>query len=92
MGADIGPITEEEILFTTIIGMCGLLISALIIGSAGSALYNMDSGNQEKRSNLEGISAYLKKVERVSLLLFRPFLFYSKTQLEMKTKIPNLCI
>jgi hypothetical protein len=61
VGCDIAPIRADEILLTTAVGMCGLLISALIIGSAGSALYNMDNAGAENRANLEGISAYLTK-------------------------------
>jgi len=61
VGSDISPIRPDEILLTTAVGMCGLIISAIIIGSAGSALYNLDSSNAEKRSNLEGINTYLKK-------------------------------
>lgn len=61
VGSDIAPIRSDEIILTITVGMFGLMITALIIGSAGSALYNMDSAGAEKRSNLEGISAYLTK-------------------------------
>jgi hypothetical protein len=61
VGASVAPIRIDEIIMTTVVGMFGLLISALIIGSAGSALYNMDFVGAAKRSNLESINAYLTK-------------------------------
>jgi hypothetical protein len=61
VGGSVAPIRADEIIMTTVVGMFGLLISALIIGSAGSALYNMDFVGAAKRSNLESINSYLRK-------------------------------
>ena len=61
IGRDIMPVTFMEHMFSTSMIVVGVLMYAVIIGSASSALANLDSGNAEKRQKMEAIKQYMRQ-------------------------------
>lgn len=60
IGDDISPKTIDEVLFTSVTTVIGLLMYSIIIGSASSALQNMDSAGAERRRTLDKVTDYLR--------------------------------
>ena len=61
IGRDIMPVTFAEHIFSTAMIVIGVLMYAVIIGSASSALANLDSGNAERRQKMEAIKQYMRQ-------------------------------
>ena len=59
IGWDISPETPSEVYFTTVAIVTGLLMYAIIIGSASTLLSNLDVVQQERKRKLDEIRAYL---------------------------------
>ena len=59
IGWDISPETPSEVYFTTVAIVTGLLMYAVIIGSASTLLSNLDVVQQERKRKLDEIRAYL---------------------------------
>ena len=60
IGGDINPKSQIEVAFTTVVTIVGLMMYSLIIGSASSALANMDSTATQRRQTLDKVSAYMR--------------------------------
>ena len=60
IGDDIIPKTQLEVSFTSSMVVVGLMMYSLIIGSASSALANMDSTATQRRQTLDKVSAYMR--------------------------------
>jgi len=60
IGDDIVPKEDGEVLFTAIVAVIGLIIYSVIIGSASSALQNMDSAGAARRQTLDKVTDYLR--------------------------------
>jgi CRP-like cAMP-binding protein len=60
IGDDINPKSQIEVAFTTAMTVVGLMMYSLIIGSASSALANMDSTATQRRQTLDKVSAYMR--------------------------------
>ena len=60
IGDDIIPNTDQEVIFTIGMTIVGLLVYSIIIGSASSALANMDSTASLRRQTLDKINEYLR--------------------------------
>jgi hypothetical protein len=61
IGRDIVPVTWVEHFVSTIMILLGVLMYAVIIGSASSALSSLDSDSTEKRNKLDGINEYMRQ-------------------------------
>ena len=53
--------TWEEHIFSSVLIVLGVMMYAVIIGSASSALANLDSGNAERRQKLDSINQYMRQ-------------------------------
>jgi len=60
IGGDINPKSQYEVAFTTGVTIVGLMMYSLIIGSASSALANMDSTATQRRQTLDKVSSYMR--------------------------------
>ena len=60
IGIDIVPVTNGETAFTTLVIIFGLVWYSILVGSAASALQNVDSASAKKREKLEKIREFLK--------------------------------
>lgn len=60
IGDDIMPKEDVEVVFTILMTIVGLLVYSIIIGSASSALANMDSTASMRRQTLDKINEYLR--------------------------------
>eukprot|EP00753_Platysulcus_tardus_P010889 PLAT3132.1.p1 GENE.PLAT3132.1~~PLAT3132.1.p1 ORF type:complete len:918 (+),score=369.32 PLAT3132.1:19-2772(+) len=60
IGDDISPVTDIEIMFTTGMTLVGLILYSVIIGSASSALANMDSTSTRRKQTLDRVTEYLR--------------------------------
>eukprot|EP00948_MAST-09A_sp_MAST-9A-sp1_P002039 g2039.t1 len=60
IGDDISPKTDTELLFTSISTVIGLIMYSVIIGSASSALQNMDSASKERREFMDRLNDSLR--------------------------------
>ena len=61
IGRDIMPVTYLEHVFSIIMIIVGVVMYAVIIGSASSAVTNLDAGNAAKKEKVEGINRYLRQ-------------------------------
>ena len=61
VGNDIIPLTNAETVYTLITTIIGLIIYAVIIGSASSAFQNMDSITKVRKTVLETVEKSLKR-------------------------------
>lgn len=61
IGGDIVPKHGRETAFTVGLVIVGLMLYAVIIGSAASALSNMDASSVKRRERIDRINAYLKE-------------------------------
>ncbi len=60
IGNDIIPKSNMEIVFTVSMTIIGLMMYSVIIGSAASALQEMDTASTERRQKLDEITNYLR--------------------------------
>ena len=60
IGNDIKPKSDTEVMFTTFMAVLGLVVYAVIIGSASSALQNMDADASMRREVLESASNFMQ--------------------------------
>lgn len=60
IGNDIKPKSDTEVMFTTFMAVLGLVVYAVIIGSASSALQNMDADASTRREVLESASNFMQ--------------------------------
>jgi hypothetical protein len=60
IGADIKPKSVPEFVFTSVVAMVGLMVYAVIIGSASSALQNMDMDAANRRQILEAATSFMR--------------------------------
>ena len=80
IGWDIHPGTPTQVYFTTVAIVTGLLMYAIIIGSASTLLSNLDVVQQERKRKLDEIKAYLShrkvgKQLREEIFEFYEYLF-----------------
>jgi hypothetical protein len=70
IGWNIEPSTPIQVFFSTASIMIGVVLQAVIIGSASSALANFDMLQARKRERMEEINAYLRhrRVPQVTIL------------------------
>lgn len=61
IGRNVQPSTFWEHVVSIIMIIIGVIMFALIVGSASSLLGNLDSGNAAKRMKLESIQSYLRQ-------------------------------
>ena len=60
IGNDIIPKSNMEIVFTVSMTIIGLMMYSVVIGSAASALQEMDTASTERRQKLDEITNYLR--------------------------------
>jgi voltage-gated potassium channel len=60
VGDDIAPKSNMEIGFTVFMAVIGLMMYSIVIGSASSALQNMDTAATERRQTLDRITQYMR--------------------------------
>jgi CRP-like cAMP-binding protein len=60
IGNDIIPKSNMEIMFTVSMTIIGLMMYSVIIGSAASALQEMDTASTERRQKLDEVTNYLR--------------------------------
>ena len=60
IGYDIIPVTNIEVFFTWVMIFCGLIVYSLVLGSAASALQNIDSETAHKQRTIERVTGYLR--------------------------------
>jgi CRP-like cAMP-binding protein len=60
IGDDIVPKSQVEVFFTGFMVIVGLMMYSLIIGSASSALANIDSTATQRRQTLEKVNAFMR--------------------------------
>lgn len=60
IGDDISPKSQVEVFFTAFMVIVGLMMYSLIIGSASSALANIDSTATQRRQTLEKVNAFMR--------------------------------
>ncbi|KAA0152025.1 hypothetical protein FNF29_04140 [Cafeteria roenbergensis] len=60
IGGDIIPRSTLEVFFTAFMVIVGLMMYSLIIGSASSALANIDSTATQRRQTLEKVNAFMR--------------------------------
>lgn len=61
IGYDIVPRNSREVTFTMALVVVGLLLYAVIIGSAASALSNMDAPSVRRRKRIDTINSFLRE-------------------------------
>ena len=61
IGRDVEPVTSLEHIFSIIWIVLGVVMNAIIIGAASSALQNLDAGGAERREKLENITRYMRQ-------------------------------
>ena len=76
IGWDIIPSTSLQIVFTTFAIVTGLLIYAIIIGSASTLLANIDSIESERRSKMNEVKSLLRNRHVPKTLSAEIFEFY----------------
>jgi len=60
IGDDISPKSDTEVIFTTVMAVLGLVVYAVIIGSASSALQNLDADAAVRREVLESATNFMR--------------------------------
>ena len=60
IGYDIIPTTSVEVAFTWVMVFVGLVVYSLVLGSAASALQNINSESAHRQRTMERVGAYLK--------------------------------
>lgn len=60
IGDDIKPHSNLEVLFTIVVAVIGLIVYAVIIGSASSALLEIDAAAADRRDTVERAMAYMR--------------------------------
>lgn len=55
------PETTVEVAFTIVCVLVGIIMNAYVIGSAGSALQNLDAEKNQRRQQLDRIITYMKR-------------------------------
>lgn len=60
IGRNINPTTFWEHVVTIVMIIIGVLMFALIIGSASSLLNNLDAGSASRRMKMESINLYMR--------------------------------
>jgi CRP-like cAMP-binding protein len=60
IGADIPPRSQLEVFFTCLMVIVGLMMYSIIIGSASSALANIDSTATHRRQTLDKVNAFMR--------------------------------
>ena len=61
IGRDIEPVTPLQHIFSIIWIILGVIMYAVFIGAASSALQNLDAGTAERREKLENITRYMRQ-------------------------------
>ena len=76
IGCDIIPHTPLQVVFTTVAIVTGLLIYAIIIGSASSLLASMDTAESDRRTKMNEVKSLLRNRHVPSGLSSEIFEFY----------------
>ena len=76
IGWDIIPSTSLQIVFTTFAIVTGLLIYAIIIGSASTLLANIDSQESERKNKMNEVKSLLRNRHVPKMLSSEIFEFY----------------
>lgn len=58
--AGTNAVQNQEVVFTTLMTIVGLIMYSIVIGSASSALTNLDSSATQQRQVLDRVSAYMR--------------------------------
>lgn len=60
IGGDILPMSNTEVIYTMVMTVVGLMMYSVIIGSAATALQEMDVGATQRRQKLDEITNYMR--------------------------------